>query len=102
MRQVVGSRPAIIGKTLPTKVTVGDGYVEVALDVSQSKAARYVLGVVRKFTQRVCIELAFVLEPQDESELPEQVLACLRFDRMSPQKPHAFDRDEWEVTMGGV
>ena len=53
VRQVVGSRPAIIGKTLPTKVTVGDGYVEVALDVSQSKAARYVLGVVRKFTQRV-------------------------------------------------
>ena len=48
----------------------------------------------------MCIELAFVLEPQEESELPEQVLACLRFDRMSPQKPHAYDREEWERAMG--
>ena len=40
VRQVVGSRPAILGKTLATKVTIGEGYCEVAMDVSMSKTWR--------------------------------------------------------------
>ena len=45
--------------------------------------AKHILGVVRPLAASVVIDLAFVIEGQHESELPERLLAAVRLHRIN-------------------
>ena len=47
VRKAVGNTPAIISNALSQQQYVGDGYIEVDIDVEVSAVAQYILGVVR-------------------------------------------------------
>lgn len=117
VRQAVGSTPAIIGRKITqqyhnhcrppptqndgtqTAVTTNDNYFEIAVDVNSSRAAQYILSVVHGFINNVSVELAFVIQgEEDHTELPERILAALRFDRVSvanaPEASAWFDNNE--------
>ena len=83
VRKTVGNKPAIISNALSQNQYIGDGYVEVDIDVEVSAMAQYILGVVRPLAAALVIDLAFVIEGQDEVELPERLLGGVRLHRIN-------------------
>ena len=83
VRRTVGNKPAIVGKVLKLAHFVGSGYVEVDIDLEASAMAKHILSVVTPLSQRLVIDIAFVLEGQDETELPERLLGGCRIHRIN-------------------
>eukprot|EP00039_Didymoeca_costata_P018858 m.335279 g.335279 ORF g.335279 m.335279 type:complete len:295 (+) comp17559_c0_seq1:215-1099(+) len=74
-----GFRPVIMGKGyLQQEHFLGSNYYEVDVDIGTSRIARGVTGVILPQNKKLIIDEGFVLEGQDESELPEILLACAR------------------------
>jgi hypothetical protein len=83
VKSAVGQTPALLGNKLVQSYHKGDGYFEVDVDVSSSSVAGGILRVVKGYVTALSIDLCFLLEAQDVSELPEVVLGALRFERVS-------------------
>lgn len=79
VRKAVGTTPAILGKKLDQEY-YGDGetYFELVVDVGSSSVAGSILGVVKGYATSISIDLAFLLEGQEEQYLPERILGSLR------------------------
>lgn len=60
----------------------GDGYLEVAVDVGSSSVAKHVYSAVRRFSTSVILDIGFVLQGEQEDELPERVLGGVRICRV--------------------
>lgn len=90
VKSVVGSKPAIIGTKMPVGYVYQkeeDGkamYLEMDLDIVASSAARGCLSVVRTYTNVLTIDLGFVVQGNNEDELPEQMLAGIRIHGLDP------------------
>lgn len=91
VKKAVGTVPAIIGTKLTTTYVQGKDYLEIVCDVFSSYAARQILGVIKGASKKVCIDLAFVVEAQEEAELPEEVVGQFTIFRPDMSK---FERRE--------
>lgn len=69
-----GERPAIIGKKLTTAFTVGDGFLEIDMDVGSSNIASSLNGVVSRASKALVVDKCWLIEGQADDELPERVL----------------------------
>lgn len=104
VKQVVGGKPAIIGKQLPITYIYQPPtdknceYLEADLDIVASAAARRILSVVRSYTQDLTLDLGFVIEGTEEDELPEQMLCACRLHGMDPFNASALP----EMTLDGL
>ena len=84
VKQGVGSRPAILGKTLKQRFHRGEadglreGYFEVSVDCNSSPAAGRVVSLVKSYAKSIVVDLAFIVEAQTADELPERVVGCGR------------------------
>ena len=112
VERVVGGKPVIVGNKLPVSYTYyqhqhqqyqpaaanniesggGGGnqtYLEVDLDIVSSATARRILSIVKNYTRGLVLDLGFVIEGQQEDELPEQMLGAIRFHGIDPiTAPH--------------
>eukprot|EP00306_Pavlova_sp_CCMP459_P004755 CAMPEP_0185157362 /NCGR_PEP_ID=MMETSP1139-20130426/1718_1 /TAXON_ID=298111 /ORGANISM="Pavlova sp., Strain CCMP459" /LENGTH=860 /DNA_ID=CAMNT_0027722439 /DNA_START=1 /DNA_END=2583 /DNA_ORIENTATION=- len=77
-----GNRPAILGNKLKQSYYAGDGYFEVDVDCTTSRAAASVVNMVKGYCSTLVIDLAFILQGNTEEELPERVLGVVRFSRV--------------------
>ena len=85
-RSVAGGKPAIIATKMPAKyiyepAASDEGkaeYLEVDLDIVASSAARGILSVVRPYTSILTMDLGFVIQGNQQDELPEQMLVGAR------------------------
>jgi len=77
VKKAVG-KPTIVCKAIKTEYHVGDGYLEVAIDIGCSKIAERVLGVCTGFAKSLVIDLGYTIEGRKEEELPERLLCGLR------------------------
>jgi len=75
-----GERPVIIGKSLTTTYNQGRNYLEINMDVSSSRIASAINGILLKNMRSVVCDLGWLLEGQREEELPERILAAVRFN----------------------
>lgn len=102
VQQAVGTRAAILGKTLRQRFYRGDGYMEVDVDCNSSPAAGRVVSLVKSYARSLVVDLAFVIEAQTADELPERVLGCGRImhvtldDRAVPTYPYEIEEEEEE------
>ena len=80
--QAVPATPAVTGKTVPQEYYVGPNYVEVDMNITKSAAAGRVLGVARPVTEKLVVDMCFVLEGQAADELPEMVIGCGRMSHL--------------------
>jgi hypothetical protein len=94
-RQVVGGKPALIGKKVPTHYVYqpAEGgkaaYLEADLDIAASSAARGILSVARTYTQVLTLDIGFVIQGNSEDELPEQMMVGSRLHGVDPlTAPH--------------
>ena len=94
VRKLVYGKPVIIGKKLPVSYVYepaipSEGkaeYWEMDLDIgSSSTHGKKVVSVCKKYVTALTIDMAFVIEGDCESELPERVLACSRIHRLDPE-----------------
>jgi hypothetical protein len=78
VRKVVGNAPAIIGRKLSQRYYYGPRYMEVDIDVGSSLTARKIMGSVLSNAKGMTFDMAFVLQGEDERQLPERILGSLR------------------------
>ena len=90
VKSVVGNKPAILGTKMPVnyvyeKEEEGKAmYLEMDLDIVASSAARGILSMVRTYTNVLTMDLGFVVQGNQDDELPEQMLAGARLHGLDP------------------
>mmetsp|Transcript_38672 Transcript_38672/g.54443 ORF Transcript_38672/g.54443 Transcript_38672/m.54443 type:complete len:505 (-) Transcript_38672:527-2041(-) len=90
VKSVVGGKPAILGTKLPVNYIYQkpEGtkalYLEADLDIVASSAARGILSVCRSHTQSLTLDLGFVVQGNQQDELPEQMLVGVRCHGIDP------------------
>jgi hypothetical protein len=82
VKSAVGSRPALLGKTLKQRFFICDGITEVDVDCNSSPAAGRIVSLVKSYSRELTVDLAFVIEAQAAEELPEHVLGATRVHRV--------------------
>ncbi len=85
VRRVVGSRPVMV-KAIKTRYYGGDGYLEVNADIVSSTVATQMWRAVESAARSLVIDLAFVLEASGADELPERLMASVRFHKINLSK----------------
>mmetsp|Transcript_10002 Transcript_10002/g.16379 ORF Transcript_10002/g.16379 Transcript_10002/m.16379 type:complete len:324 (+) Transcript_10002:621-1592(+) len=74
-----GERPVIIGKALHCQYFQGENYLEIDQDVGSSKIASMLNSTILKGAGSIIASTSWVIEAHDEDELPERLLASVRW-----------------------
>ncbi|KAL7438572.1 hypothetical protein ACHAXM_006293 [Skeletonema potamos] len=91
VRQLVNGKPALIGKRLPTQYSyhpAKDGKqecFEADLDTRETdRVGKKAISLCRRYMTSVTLDVGIVIEGTNTSELPEQMLGCVRIHRLDP------------------
>jgi len=101
VKKMVGSKPAIIGKKIPTTYygSEGDNYLEVCLNVAGGgAAANSIANACIGAADSLTVDLGFLIEGKNYEELPEQLLNVLRVHHIPAKKSPTID--QWEDELG--
>ena len=75
--------PALIGNKLTTTYHWGPNYLEIDVDITSSTAANSIWSIVNRTLSSLVIDLAFVIQGNEEAELPEVIFGAVRIQRVS-------------------
>lgn len=85
VKKAVGEQAiCIIGRALTCKYFKSDNFLEVDIDIGSSMMASAIVHLAFGYITTLTVDLAFLLEGQTESELPERILGALRFSELTP------------------
>jgi hypothetical protein len=107
VRQAVGkgNKAAKLAEHIELTYHRGPGYFEVDVDVSASAVGNRILGVVKAYVATVAVDLGFVVEGTQSSELPERLIGALRFHALdvvnAPFLPPCAAAEDWGPHGGG-
>jgi len=93
--RLVNNQPGLIVAAIQTHQYNGEGYAEVDIDIEdmkQSAFASLAKNIIDAVTPRVrsyVIDLAFMLQGENEAELPERCIGGCRLVRLDLKKPDA-------------
>mmetsp|Transcript_36637 Transcript_36637/g.53677 ORF Transcript_36637/g.53677 Transcript_36637/m.53677 type:complete len:1262 (+) Transcript_36637:127-3912(+) len=90
VRKAVGSTPAIMGTKLKQTYVRTDRFFEVVLDIGSSSVAAGVIRLCSGYAKQIVVDLAFLLEGNDESMLPERVFGTVRLKNIEFGKKLRF------------
>ncbi|KAL1561376.1 protein ENHANCED DISEASE RESISTANCE 2-like [Salvia divinorum] len=80
VKKAVGEQAiCIIGRALSCRYSMGEKLVQVDIDVGSSMVATAIVHLAFRYLTMLTVDLAFVIEGQTESELPERILGAVRF-----------------------
>lgn len=96
VRNMVTGRPALIGQKLPVSYVLYNDdstkapLLTATLDVGSSSAtAKRIVSVCKRYMSALSVDLGWVIEGQDERQLPEQMLGSIRLHHPDPKgAPH--------------
>ncbi|KAH7521365.1 hypothetical protein FEM48_Zijuj07G0025300 [Ziziphus jujuba var. spinosa] len=74
----------IIGRSLSCKYCIGDNFLEVDVDIGSSMVANAIVHLAFSYITTITVDLAFLIESQTESELPEQLLGAITLCGLNP------------------
>jgi hypothetical protein len=74
VKSAVPNKPALIGKKLTNRYFLNEKYMELDLDVGSSAIANKLTQLSIGYSTRLVVNLSFVLEGRDPSELPEEII----------------------------
>ncbi|KAL3829213.1 hypothetical protein ACJIZ3_018015 [Penstemon smallii] len=84
VRKAVGEQAiCIIGRALTCKYCTGENFIEVDIDIGSSMVANAIVHLAFGYLTTLTVDLAFLIEGQTESELPEQILGAIRFSNLN-------------------
>lgn len=81
VKKSVGGNPSLIAKALQVSWLRGTKYLEAVVDVSSDRIAKHITSLCRRHATSLVVDIGFVIEGTDEFELPESLLACVRYNR---------------------
>lgn len=85
VRKAVGEQAiCVIGRTLSCKYCLADNFFEVDVDIGSSMVASAIVHLAFGYITTLTVDLAFVIESQTQSELPERILGAVRFSELNP------------------
>ncbi|CAL5211589.1 unnamed protein product [Lathyrus oleraceus] len=85
VRKAVGEQAiCIIGHALSCKYSVTKNFMEVDIDIGSSMVASAIVHLAFGYVTTLTVDLAFLIEGQTESELPEKLLGAFRFSNLDP------------------
>ncbi|XP_050373362.1 protein ENHANCED DISEASE RESISTANCE 2-like [Argentina anserina] len=85
VRKAVGEQAiCIIGRSLSCSYCISDNFLEVDVDIGSSMVASAIVHLAFGYITTLTVDLAFLIESQTESELPEQLLGAVRFSNLDP------------------
>lgn len=85
VRKAVGEQAiCIIGRALSCKYSVTKKFMEVDIDIGSSMVASAIVHLAFGYVTTLTVDLAFLIEGQTESELPEKLLGAFRFSNLDP------------------
>lgn len=91
VRRAVGSNtPVIMGTKLKQRYVHGEGYFELILDVGSSSIAANVVWLSLGYAKSLVVDMAFLLEGNDETTLPERVMGCCRLSNVDVESGIRF------------
>eukprot|EP00816_Leptocylindrus_hargravesii_P008176 CAMPEP_0196805968 /NCGR_PEP_ID=MMETSP1362-20130617/5832_1 /TAXON_ID=163516 /ORGANISM="Leptocylindrus danicus, Strain CCMP1856" /LENGTH=580 /DNA_ID=CAMNT_0042179211 /DNA_START=377 /DNA_END=2119 /DNA_ORIENTATION=- len=83
VRKAVGSTPALIGKRVKQYYYQTDRYFELVVDISSKPSASSIVKLSKGFAKSLTVDMAFGLEGNDETTLPERLMGCCRVKNIS-------------------
>lgn len=85
VKKAVGEQAVcILGRAVSCKYIVRENYIEVDVDIGASMVASAIVHLAFGYITTLTVDLAFLIESQSESELPEQILGAVRFSELNP------------------
>lgn len=83
VRKAVGEQAiCVIGRALKCRYFSGESFVEVDIDIGSSVVASAIVHLAFGYITTLTVDLAFLIESQDQSELPERILGAVRFSEL--------------------
>jgi len=76
--QAIGKSPVIVGKQLSVDYFSGKNYFEICVDLSKSRIACDLFEAIRSYASSLVVDIGFVIEAQENEELPEILLGGVR------------------------
>ncbi|KAK9997280.1 hypothetical protein SO802_021966 [Lithocarpus litseifolius] len=84
VRTAVGEQAiCIIGRALSCKYCLAENFLEVDIDIGSSMVASAIVHLAIGYITTLTVDLAFLIESQTESELPERILGAVRFSGLN-------------------
>ncbi|XP_050257203.1 protein ENHANCED DISEASE RESISTANCE 2-like isoform X1 [Quercus robur] len=84
VRTAVGEQAiCIIGRALSCKYCSAENFLEVDVDIGSSMVASAIVHLAIGYITTLTVDLAFLIESQTESELPERILGAVRFSELN-------------------
>ncbi|XP_075523739.1 protein ENHANCED DISEASE RESISTANCE 2 [Primulina tabacum] len=84
VRKAVGEQAiCIIGRALTCMYSTGENFMEVDIDIGSSMVANAIVHLAFGYLTTLTVDLAFLIEGQTESELPERILGAVRFSELN-------------------
>ncbi|KAK9029968.1 hypothetical protein V6N11_031407 [Hibiscus sabdariffa] len=85
VRKAVGEQAiCIIGRALSCKYCISENFCEVDIDIGSSMVASAIVHLAFGYITTLTVDLAFLIESQTETELPERLLGAVRFSELKP------------------
>uniref|UniRef100_A0A803M5Y1 Protein ENHANCED DISEASE RESISTANCE 2 C-terminal domain-containing protein n=2 Tax=Chenopodium quinoa TaxID=63459 RepID=A0A803M5Y1_CHEQI len=92
VRTAVGEQAiCVIGRALSCKYCVGENFLEVDIDVGSSVVANAIVHLAFGYITSLTVDLAFLIESQTDTELPERILGAFRFSELNPDSAQSFE-----------
>ncbi|XP_065870096.1 protein ENHANCED DISEASE RESISTANCE 2-like isoform X2 [Euphorbia lathyris] len=86
VKQSVGKKACLVGKALEVNYFRGNNYLELGIDIGSSTVARGVVNLVLGYLNNLVIEMAFLIQGENEEELPEFLLGTCRLNYLDASK----------------
>ncbi|GAU48887.1 hypothetical protein TSUD_88940 [Trifolium subterraneum] len=99
VRKAVGEQAiCIIGRALSCKYCVTENIMEVDIDIGSSMVASAIVHLAFGYVTTMTVDLAFLIEGQTESELPEKLLGAFRFSNLDPASARSIEPSSISTT----
>ncbi|KAF6176775.1 hypothetical protein GIB67_020497 [Kingdonia uniflora] len=86
-----GQAVSLLGKAISCKFFARENYAEVDMDIGTSKVAIAIFHLAFGCFTTITVDLAFIIESQVDSELPEKILGAFRFSELNPTSATTID-----------
>ncbi|KAK9698017.1 hypothetical protein RND81_08G077000 [Saponaria officinalis] len=80
VKRAVGTKACLLGKAVTCKYLRQENFLEIDVDIGSSAVARSVIGLVLGYVTSLVVDLAILIEANEEAELPEYLLGTVRLN----------------------
>lgn len=82
VKRVVENRPVLLGNKVTMKYFRGANYLEIDAKVDESMVAASIIKLCHRFAKRIVVDMAWTLQGERGSELPERMLCGVTIHHM--------------------